>query len=48
MDYKNMTEESAKQAFQSGIDCSMAVAAHCSHKVGISEEQALRMAAALR
>ena len=46
MDFKNITTEVAKEGFGCGVDCSMAVAGHCSHMLDISETDALKMAAA--
>ena len=46
MDYKNMTEDMAREGFGCGIDCSMAVAGHCADKVGIDESTAVKAMAA--
>ena len=46
MDFREITEDKAREGFGGGIDCSMQVAAHCSHALEMDEKTALKMAAA--
>lgn len=45
MDLREMTEDKAREGFGGGFDCSMLVAGHCSHALGMDEKDALKMAA---
>lgn len=46
MDFQNLTPEKVFAGFGVGFDCSQQVLAHCAPYVGLSEENALKLASA--